>query len=106
MSMNKSDSESINQRIEKSWEYHNGTKHPGMPSHSLDWENQPVSFKVYTDLPAIEVPKDLELSEYPTLAAIAKVEDESSNEEVIPDFRTLGRLLFLAGHRVPSAGHF
>ena len=43
-----------NREIEAAWDYHNGTKHSyesiRANRHYLDWENQPMPFKVYPDL--------------------------------------------------------
>jgi hypothetical protein len=43
--------------------YHEATKHSPVSvrarAHSLDWENRPFSFKVYTDLERIPLPEDI-----------------------------------------------
>ena len=42
-----------NREIEAAWTYHNGTKHSyesiRTNPHYLDWENQPMPFKIYPD---------------------------------------------------------
>ena len=49
-----------NPQIEQAWEYHNRTKHSyesiRRGARSLDWDNQPLPFKIYRDLPPISLP--------------------------------------------------
>ena len=84
-----------NRKIEEAWKYHNSTKHPGMPPHYLDWENQPVPFKIYTDLNPIKVPENLPPTNVSTLAAISTTAPGTTDER-IPDLKTLGSLLFFS----------
>ncbi len=55
--------------------YHARTKHSLASIHAspmaLDWENQPLAFKVYPDLAPRPLPSDLPGSQRPALAAIA-----------------------------------
>ena len=64
-----------NHEIEAAWNYHNGTKHSYQSiranRHYLDWENQPMPFKIYTDLPPILLPEHLSSSGVPALEAIS-----------------------------------
>src|SRR5687767_349032 len=39
--------------------------------HTLDWDNKPFPFKVYTDAPAIQLPRDVDVVATPTLEALA-----------------------------------
>ena len=39
--------------------------------HTLDWDNKPFPFKIYTDAPAVELPRDVDLPAAPTLQALA-----------------------------------
>jgi SagB-type dehydrogenase family enzyme len=39
--------------------------------HTLDWDNKPFPFKVYTDAPAIPLPRDIDVVATPTLEALA-----------------------------------
>jgi SagB-type dehydrogenase family enzyme len=39
--------------------------------HTLDWDNKPFPFKVYTDAPALPLPRDVDLLAVPTLHALA-----------------------------------
>jgi SagB-type dehydrogenase family enzyme len=39
--------------------------------HTLDWDNKPFPFKVYTDLPALNLSRDVDVLAAPTLQALA-----------------------------------
>ena len=56
-------------------DYHEATKHSESSirasRHTLDWENQPVPFKIYRDLESIPLVKDFHARDLPALAAIA-----------------------------------
>src|SRR2546425_1262468 len=39
--------------------------------HELDWENKPFPFKVYTDIPGLHLPREIDVLATPALAAIA-----------------------------------
>ena len=39
--------------------------------HTLDWDNKPFPFKVYTDAPAVPLPRDVDVPAVPTLQALA-----------------------------------
>jgi SagB-type dehydrogenase family enzyme len=55
--------------------YHDLTTHSPesvrASGHTLDWDNKPFPFKVYTDLPRHELPREVDVLSTPTLAAIA-----------------------------------
>jgi SagB-type dehydrogenase family enzyme len=55
--------------------YHEVTKHSytnvRSNPHALDWENRPLPYKIYPAAGAIALPRDLELSAMPAMAAIA-----------------------------------
>ncbi len=85
-----------NSNIQETWRYHNSTKHPGMPPHFLDWDNQPLPFKIYKTLEPITIPTDLTSSDAPTLEALVFSPDQPDELESVPDLPTLGRLLFLS----------
>jgi peptidyl-prolyl cis-trans isomerase SurA len=55
---------------------HSYTSVRGSP-HFLDWENKPLPYKIYPELPAIALPRDLALSQMPALAAIASTPSEA-----------------------------
>jgi SagB-type dehydrogenase family enzyme len=64
-----------NHQIEAAWAYHNGTKHSYQSVRAgpnyLDWDNQPLPFKVYTTLEPLPLSPNLSSSEMPALSAIA-----------------------------------
>jgi SagB-type dehydrogenase family enzyme len=39
--------------------------------HTLDWDNKPFPFKIYTDVPAVALPRDVDVPAAPTLQALA-----------------------------------
>src|SRR5690349_8282278 len=66
-----------NREIEAAWKYHNGTKHSSqsvrLNRHYLDWGNQPLALKIYSDLTPIPLREDLSSSGMPALSAIAEM---------------------------------
>jgi SagB-type dehydrogenase family enzyme len=40
-------------------------------THGLDWDVKPFPFKVYTDVPAVELPREIDMLATPALAAVA-----------------------------------
>src|SRR5437899_793386 len=55
--------------------YHDLTSHTPdsvrSGGHTLDWDNKPFPFKVYTDIPGLHLPREVDVLATPTLAAIA-----------------------------------
>src|SRR3990170_4676950 len=43
-----------NRNTEEAWHYHNKTKHPGMPTHYLDWANQPIPITIDECVPDLK----------------------------------------------------
>lgn len=86
-----------NQNTRVAWEYHNATKHSywsvRTSAHYLDWANQPLPFKVYSDLDPIPLPRTLPERGMSTLQAIATT-NVAAEAEVIPDVEHLAHLLF------------
>src|SRR6266542_2560182 len=89
-----------NREIEAAWNYHNGTKHSyqGIRAnqHYLDWENQPVPFKIYPKLEPMALPEHLSSSDVPALQAISSPGAEPDHQTA-PTRQTLAEILFLAG---------
>ena len=87
-----------NHEINAAWDYHNATKHSYQSirtnPHYLDWENQPIPFKIYSKLEPIPLHPQLSSSGMPALSAIAAVE-HFSQHLVIPTSRSLAEILFL-----------
>ena len=88
-----------NRETEAAWAYHNGTKHSRASvranRHDLDWENQPLPFKIYPDLEAIPLPQHLSSSTMAALEAIALTGPPVSGGQN-PTTQTLAEILFLS----------
>lgn len=88
-----------NDEVEAAWDYHNRTKHSPLSvrssRHCLDWENQPLPFKIYSTLDPIPLPRDLSPSSVPALSAISAT--SVAREKVYtPDLKTLARLFYFS----------
>lgn len=88
-----------NRDLTAAWSYHNSTKH-SLESirnnpHFLDWENQPLAFKIYTDAQRIPLPQEVLAIPTPTLQAIAALPQESQ-PDCIPDLKMLATLLYFS----------
>lgn len=84
-------------------EYHEATKHSEWSvrthRHALDWQNQPLPFKIYRDLETIPLVREFAEKDVSALDAIARsAEPRSASEsgERIPDLLVLSRLLYLS----------
>jgi SagB-type dehydrogenase family enzyme len=88
-----------NREIEAAWAYHNGTKHSyesiRRNPHYLDFENQPLPFKIYPKLKPIPLVQHLSSSGMPALTAIS-VPSVGPEQQVVPASRTLAEILFLS----------
>jgi SagB-type dehydrogenase family enzyme len=88
-----------NRDLQATWAYHNGTKHSyesiRTNRHYLDWENQPIPFKIYSDLDPIPLPQQLSSSGMTALEAISTLE-ASARDQAIPSIQTLAEILFLS----------
>ena len=66
-----------NRDVEATWAYHDETKHSLWSVHNdphyMDFGNQPIPFKLYTDLEPIPLPRDFPSSEMPALSAVSGV---------------------------------
>jgi SagB-type dehydrogenase family enzyme len=86
-----------NRDLEATREYHEGTKHSFQSVHSsrhfLDFENQPLPFKIYPGLEPIPLPRELEPSGVSALDALAASPAEAEREH-LPDLKLLARLLY------------
>src|SRR5215510_10314874 len=76
-----------NRDVQAAWTYHNSTKHSYQSirtnRHYLDWENQPIPFKIYSELEPIALPKQLSSSGMAALEAIS-ILDISAKDQAIP----------------------
>ncbi len=88
-----------NPDLEAAWAYHNGTKHSYQSVrasvHYMDWENQPIPFKIYSKLEPIPLPQHLSSSGMPALSAISAV-DAPADNRVLPSIQTLAEIFYLA----------
>ena len=89
-----------NRDIQEALDYHEKTKHSlwslQMDSFSLDFSNQPLPFKIYTDLESIPLPHDSPSSDMPALDAIAStgILPDAEGARGIPDLAALAGILF------------
>jgi SagB-type dehydrogenase family enzyme len=88
-----------NRDLQGTWAYHNGTKHSyesiRTNQHYLDWENQPIPFKIYSELEPIPLPHQLSSSGTTALEAISSLEAETK-DQVVPSIQTLAEILYLS----------
>ncbi len=88
-----------NRDLEATWTYHNQTKHSQASlysnPHYLDWENQPLPYKVYSTLNPIPLPREGAPLKGSALSAIS-ASGEGSHGSCIPDLETLSRIFFLS----------
>src|SRR3989475_3063654 len=88
-----------NRDLAATWTYHNGTKHSLQSvrndPHYLDWENQPLPFKIYSALEPLPLPHVLPPAQIPTLTALSasRVQQRGAG---IPDVPALAAILFLS----------
>ena len=88
-----------NRDLAATWTYHNGTTHSLQSvrnnPHYLDWENQPLPFKIYSTLEPLPLPRALPPVQMPTLAAVSATEVEQRGA-CVPDVPALTAGLYLA----------
>src|SRR4030095_894931 len=88
-----------NHEIDAAWAYHNGTKHSYQSvrssRHYLDWENQPISFKIYPALEPSALPEHLPSSQTPALLAVSRAE-ATPDHQAAATLQTLAEILFLS----------
>jgi SagB-type dehydrogenase family enzyme len=87
-----------NDEISAAWAYHNGTKHSLQSiranRHYLDWENQPLPFKLYRHLEPMRLPEQLSSSGVPALSALSA--STSDDERTVLTRQSLAEILFLS----------
>jgi SagB-type dehydrogenase family enzyme len=85
-----------NRDLQATWAYHNGTKHSyesiRTNRHYLDWENQPMPFKIYSQLEPIPLPQHLSSSGMSALEAISA----SAAKDSIPAIQSLAEIFYLS----------
>ena len=80
-------------------EYHEETKHSEISiqrsRHYLDWNNKPLPFKVYSNLPLISLPTDFSQPTHGALNSIGKTQPTKGKSAVF-DIKSLAELLFFS----------
>ena len=90
-----------NPDVEATWSYHDGTKHSSWSIHNdphyLDYGNQPLPFKIYSDLEPVALPRDLAPPGVPALSSISAMPSQQQGDCLL-DLRTLASIFhFSAG---------
>jgi SagB-type dehydrogenase family enzyme len=88
-----------NENVEVARGYHERTKHSEerlrASPHNLDWENQPVPFKLYRDLETIPLPRQLEPGTVSALRAISALVGRETEPTVqVPGLGALACVLY------------
>jgi SagB-type dehydrogenase family enzyme len=87
-----------NESFDAALTYHEATKHSEISirtsSHYLDWDNRPLQFKEYQNLPSISLPRDFPQPKENSLRAIA---GQLSNKNDQVGIDTLAEILFFSG---------
>ena len=85
-----------NRDTQAAWNYHDSTKHSAQSvrnnPHFLDWANRPLPFKIYPELEAIPLPRDVPQTGVAALSAIA----ETARAAAIPTLQDLARVLYFS----------
>jgi SagB-type dehydrogenase family enzyme len=88
-----------NRDLQATWAYHNGTKHSyesiRANRHYLDWDNQPIPFKIYSGLELIPLPQQLSSPGVAALQTIATAAAEKT-ETAVPSLQILAEILYLS----------
>ena len=75
-----------NHDLDAAWSYHNSTKHSydsiHTDPHYLDWENQPLPFKIYRSLDPMALPQDLLSSGVPALSALSAFDPPAESASI------------------------
>jgi SagB-type dehydrogenase family enzyme len=92
---------SNNSNTETAWNYHEATKHSYSSvrtnPHSLDFDNQPLPFKIYPQLELLPMPSELRQTGIAALSAISSnVPLHSDDTGATPDLEAIAQLLFLS----------
>src|SRR5205809_1859339 len=89
---------SVNKEINYAKEYHEETKHSEISTqlsrHYLDWNNKPLSFKIYSSLPSISLPKDFPQPSEGALTCIGKT--KTTRGKTVIEIKKLAEILFYA----------
>src|SRR5438876_70089 len=80
------------------WKYHEATKHSynsiRSNAHFMDWNNQPLPFKIYPTLEPLRLPGEVRQTGVAALSAIAEGVPAQTN--AAPDLEAVAQLLYLS----------
>jgi len=89
---------SNNKNIATALGYHDATKHSyssvRFNPHSLDFDNQPLPFKIYPELELLRMPAEVRQTGIAALSAIST--SIASDVTAVPDLEAIAQLLFLS----------
>jgi SagB-type dehydrogenase family enzyme len=89
---------SENGNTQAAWRYHEATKHSPASVranlHRMDWENQPLPFKIYPTLEPLPLPGEVRQSGVAALSAIA--ESIPAHTKAVPSLEALAQILYLS----------
>ena len=89
----------MNNETKYAKEYHEESKHSEVSiqqsRHYLDWNNKPLPFKVYSNLPLISLPTDFSQPTQGALFSIGKTQP-TKGKSVVFDIKNLAELLFFS----------
>src|ERR1700693_2553908 len=87
-----------NANAEAAWNYHEATKHSYASvrsnPHFLDFDNQPLPFKIYPTLEPSPLPGEVRQTGVAALSAIAEIVPPQT--EALPDLEAIAQLLYLS----------
>jgi SagB-type dehydrogenase family enzyme len=87
-----------NRNLEAAQKYHEATKHSYLSirtnPHFMDWNNQPLPFKIYPTLEPLRLPNEVRQTGVAALSAIAESVPAQTN--AAPDLEAVAQLLYLS----------
>ncbi len=96
-----------NRKLEAAWAYHDATKHSYESvrehAHFLDWDNQPLPFKIYPTLEPMRLPDAVRQTGVAALSAIAESVPAQTN--AAPDLEAVAQLLYLSAAITRKRSH-
>src|SRR5580692_5396251 len=88
-----------NRNLDAAQKYHEATKHSYLSirtnPHFMDWNNQPLPFKIYPTLESLRLPNEVRQTGVAALSAIAESVPAQTN--AAPDLEAVAQLLYLSG---------
>src|SRR5437899_9058991 len=89
------------------WKYHEATKHSynsiRSNAHFMDWNNQPMPFKIYPTLEPLRLPGEVRQTGVAALSAIAESVPAQTN--AAPDLEAVAQLLYLSAGITRKRSH-